>query len=169
MPLRTRDPDIDPEWTVSVDPAGSKDTYAAWWCGGRLVGVGVFDPRDKMIRNLRANVIMEDQFGKHRGDRLLKLAKYSGWLIGTMGRELHDVDWVQPSVWKAALCKRSAPKTRRIEDYFVHIAIIKTLTKTEQIPYLTCLETSGSASVHSDIADSVGIGLYACGRIHAVL
>jgi hypothetical protein len=149
---------------ISIDPAGSKADQFAWWIDGRLTSITT---EAACVDDWR--IVIEDQFGKYKGDNLLKLAKHAGWLIGRMGRDLDEVEWSQPSVWKPRLCKRSSPKVKKCEDYFVHKAILKTLAPDELSVYLAAIEATNNQGTKMDIADAVGIGLVALGRIGAVL
>ena len=153
------------ELLISIDPAGSKDDIFAWWIDGRLTNITSDFPAcvDEWA------IVIEDQFGAHKGDQLLKLAKHAGWLVGRMGRNLDDVTWSKPAVWKPALCKRSSPKVRKCDDYFVHRANLKTLNDTETDVYMTAISMTNNQGTKMDIADAVGIGLVALDRIHAVL
>jgi hypothetical protein len=149
---------------ISIDPAGSKSDQFCWWIDGRLTSITT---EAVCVDDWR--IVIEDQFGKHRGDNLLKLAKHAGWLIGRMGRDLDEVEWSQPSVWKPRLCKRSSPKVKKCDDYFVHKAILKTLAPDELPIYWFAINATNNQGTKMDIADAVGIGLVALGRIGAVL
>jgi hypothetical protein len=147
----------------SVDPSSARDNQIATWQEGRLTFINA---RSVPFKIRKADpVVVEDQFPGRNGGSALDIAKAAGHFVGSIGRRLTEVVWSHPASWKAQLCGKDRKKTKTLDAYPVHHAILRALDAAEAAVYQAALMRHGSQPAKMDVADAVGIGLVALGRI----
>lgn len=93
-------------------------------------------------------------------NHIITLAISAGLLVGAAKaiEPKAEVVWVLPRVWKGQI-----PKTKKLKNYIVYKRIVDTLNKFENKELARAIAAAPKAEF--DIADAVGIGLFALKRL----
>ena len=74
--------------------------------------------------------------------------------------------WVPPAAWKKRISPdEKAPKTKKLKDYRIHQVLPAILSPDELQIYHAYINTLGNQQLMMDVADCIGIGLVAVGRV----
>jgi hypothetical protein len=150
----------------SIDPGWAKPSVLALWRAGKLTTI--FPDASTAPRCAADTVVhCESQyFGSGSNtDSVRKVAVGAGYILGLLQADLKATHWHRPSEWKRALCGVRAPKTRKLTSYAVHFEVLENLSRAERVVYKAALDSLGAQDRKMDVADTVGIGLVALGRV----
>lgn len=151
-------------YLISIDPASSKAHAVAFFSGGKLVALGLREVEGLALPD-PCRVVIEDQYAGRNGGSVIKLARAAGHAAGRLHRSLEEVRWASPLEWKRAVAPgRKSPKTKRLEDYEIHLALLDLLGERERTVYQLAIDSVRSQVAKQDLCDAVGIGLWALDR-----
>lgn len=146
--------------TLSIDPGTRSTGWATWYDDNTLeaAGCGPFDSALIFARAMRGvHLVLEVPHavrGDARADNIITLAFAAGRLAGAHGGHQSHL---RPEEWK-----RQLPKPKRASDpYIVWERCKAELAENER----ERIEWPGSKRDRWDVADAIGLGLVALGRL----